>query len=116
MRIDDAVHRGTRSGVPLHARALERHTTGVRDFARVGDLDAAIAQLPDIEALAADLPTPAIRTPTDGCERQELGRTRWHAQARLRLCAVSRPERGSLAEAALLVVLDVGLPDQSGPA
>jgi len=44
-----------RSAYPLHVRALERHATWARDFAAVGELDAAVDALDDIRALTSEL-------------------------------------------------------------
>lgn len=48
----------------LHARALELHGLWTREFASVGELDAAEGELRDIHALASELhdgqPTPRL--------------------------------------------------------
>lgn len=39
----------------LHVRALERHAAWARDYVAVGDVEAAIDEMRDMEALAAEL-------------------------------------------------------------
>jgi len=47
------LHGGLRDG--LHARARERHLERARDRALVGDLDAAVDALRDLQALEGEL-------------------------------------------------------------
>jgi hypothetical protein len=46
---------GRRSATDVHRSSIERHASWARDFAVVGDLDAAMEALRDVRALAGEM-------------------------------------------------------------